>query len=219
MQKEKSKVKSQNAKGKTEQLPLDTGLRRNPLTRPASAAEGAGVSPSCLPRGRGWGNQKLLLLTFAFCVLTFAFALCLLPTVLNAQGCAMCYTSASAARAGAKEALANGVLILLVPPMVFFALITVVVYMHRNRFREMSVVRGPLSVAVRPNDPEFRRSDDPSAEAPDFGFWSPDHPISDSGSPMDSVGVRRSDIRSPDLLPRATDNGPRTTGKQSPWAG
>jgi hypothetical protein len=57
----------------------------------------------------------------------------------------MCYNSASAAKAGAKEALANGVLILLVPPMVFFALITVVVYIYRNRFREMSVVRGPLA--------------------------------------------------------------------------
>ena len=48
----------------------------------------------------------------------------------------MCYTSASAARAGAKEALANGVLILLVPPMVFFAMITVVIYIYRNKFRE-----------------------------------------------------------------------------------
>jgi len=57
----------------------------------------------------------------------------------------MCYNSASAAKAGAKEALANGVLILLVPPMVFFALITVVVYIYRNRFRETSVVRGPLA--------------------------------------------------------------------------
>src|SRR5208282_2687891 len=87
-------------------------------------------------------------LTFAFCVLTFAFAFCLLPTVLSAQGCAMCYNSASAAKAGAKEALANGVLILLLPPMVFFALITVVVYRHRNRFRETPVVPdGELPIA------------------------------------------------------------------------
>ena len=50
----------------------------------------------------------------------------------------MCYNSASAAKAGAKEALANGVLILLVPPMVFFAMITVVVYIYRNKFREPS---------------------------------------------------------------------------------
>jgi hypothetical protein len=68
----------------------------------------------------------------------------------------MCYTSASAARSGAKEALANGVLILLVPPMVFFALITVVVYMYRNRFRELSVVNGPLPVA---DEDETRKSE------------------------------------------------------------
>jgi len=51
----------------------------------------------------------------------------------------MCYTSASAAKAGAKEALANGTLILLIPPMVFFALITVVVYKFRNKFRETPI--------------------------------------------------------------------------------
>ena len=108
----------------------------------------------------------------------------------------MCYNAASAANSGAKEALANGVLILLIPPMVCFALITVVVYRYRNKFPEVSVVSGPLSVARRSIDPEFRRSDDPSAGAPDFGFWSSDHPI----------------IRSPDSLPRTTDNGPRTNG-------
>jgi len=53
----------------------------------------------------------------------------------------MCYTSAAAARTGAKEALANGVLILLVPPMVFFAVIAVVVYMYRNKYRETFVGR------------------------------------------------------------------------------
>jgi len=74
----------------------------------------------------------------AFCLLLTAY--CLLPTALHAQGCAMCYTSASAARAGAKEALANGVLILLVPPMVFFALFTVVVYIYRNKYRDSSFV-------------------------------------------------------------------------------
>ena len=48
----------------------------------------------------------------------------------------MCYTSASAAKASAKEALANGTLILLAPPMVFFAMIAVVVYLYRNKFRD-----------------------------------------------------------------------------------
>jgi hypothetical protein len=75
-------------------------------------------------------------LTFALCLLTFAFSAGLLPTVLHAQGCAMCYTSASAARSTAKQALASGTLILLAPPIVFFALIIVVVYKHRDKFRE-----------------------------------------------------------------------------------
>jgi len=86
------------------------------------------------------GRYAFRLLPSAFCLLLTAY--CLLPTVLSAQGCAMCYNSASAAKAGAQEALANGVLILLVPPMVFFAMITVVVYMYRNKFRETSVVSG-----------------------------------------------------------------------------
>ena len=94
------------------------------------------------------------------------------------------------ARAGAKEALANGVLILLVPPMVFFVLIAVVVYKYRNKFRELSVVRGPLSVAHRSDDWESWRLDKPGAEVPNMDSWSPNHPI----------------IRPPEPLPRATDN-------------
>jgi hypothetical protein len=51
-----------------------------------------------------------------------------------AQGCAMCYTSAAAAKAGALEALRSGILILLVPALVMFAGIFVVIYRSRNRF-------------------------------------------------------------------------------------
>jgi hypothetical protein len=181
MQTQKSKVKTQNAKVKSaSSLGFDFSVLH--------AASGRSAEPS--PRSRLWCRKASSVLTFAFCVLTFAFAFCLMPTVLSAQGCAMCYNSASAAKAGAKEALANGVLILLVPPMVFFALITVVVYRYRNKFRELSVVSGPLSVARRPDDREYWRSDEPGAEAPGLDYWSPDHPI----------------IGSPDSLPRATDN-------------
>ena len=142
--------------------------------------------------------RRLTLLTLAFCLLTFAFAFCLLPTVLSAQGCAMCYNSASAAKAGAKEALANGVLILLVPPMVFFVLIAVVVYLYRNKFRDTSVVRGQLPV-----DPANARWSEQSAQAPGWDFWVSDQPM----------------IRSADPFPRATDNRRRTMGKQFPCAG
>jgi len=104
-------------------------------------------------------------------LLTFAFALFVLPDVLHAQGCAMCYTSADAARSGAKAALANGVLILLVPPMVFFALFIVVVYKYRNKFRDLSVIE-------RSGGREAGELSEPPADVvihPIIG--SPDHPI------------------------------------------
>jgi hypothetical protein len=140
-------------------------------------------------------------LPFALCLLTFAFALCLAgPTLLNAQGCAMCYTSASAARAGAKEALANGVLILLVPPMLFFALIGVVVYKYRNKFRETSAVSGPLSVVSSP----WSADQDPAFGIPQengLGF------AAELGMLEDGDGQL------------TTDNGRRTTDKLIPWTG
>jgi hypothetical protein len=39
----------------------------------------------------------------------------------NAQGCAMCYTSAAAAKKAGMQALQNGILILLFPPLLMFA--------------------------------------------------------------------------------------------------
>ena len=51
-----------------------------------------------------------------------------------AQGCAMCATSTSPAKASALEALRSGILILLIPALVMFAAIFVVIYRYRNRF-------------------------------------------------------------------------------------
>ena len=45
------------------------------------------------------------------------------PTAAAAQGCVMCYQSASAAKQAGIQALANGVLILLIPPLVMAAAI------------------------------------------------------------------------------------------------
>lgn len=45
------------------------------------------------------------------------------PSDAAAQGCAMCYQSASAAKSAGLEALQNGILILLVPPLLIFAAI------------------------------------------------------------------------------------------------
>jgi hypothetical protein len=124
----------------TKNNPSQSASQGQDLRLPASNLRRALSSFSLHTSAFTLQRSSFRLLRTAFCLLLTAY--CLLPTFLNAQGCAMCYNSASAAKAGAKEALANGVLILLVPPMVFFALITVVVYMHRNKFREMSVVSG-----------------------------------------------------------------------------
>ena len=48
----------------------------------------------------------------------------------------MCYTSASAAKAGAIQALRSGILILLIPCLLMFAATAVVVIRRRNQFNE-----------------------------------------------------------------------------------
>src|SRR5438094_4355588 len=58
------------------------------------------------------------------------------PTVASAQGCAMCYTAAAAAKATAIKALRSGILILLFPPGLIFIAILVVAYRRRNSFNE-----------------------------------------------------------------------------------
>ena len=54
--------------------------------------------------------------------------------LIYAQGCAMCYTSAAAAKAGAVQALRSGILILLLPVLVMCSGISIVIYRSRNRF-------------------------------------------------------------------------------------
>ena len=63
-------------------------------------------------------------------------AIVLLSTssLVYAQGCAMCYTSAAASKAGALHALRSGILILLLPVLAMCSGITVVIYRSRNRF-------------------------------------------------------------------------------------
>lgn len=48
----------------------------------------------------------------------------------------MCYTSASAAKAGAIQALRSGILILLIPSLLVFAATAVLVIRRRNQFNE-----------------------------------------------------------------------------------
>jgi len=166
-----------------------------PLTPLPQGGEGRVDLPALAPLGeraaamrrRARGSPRLSILTWdrtlatlrllpaAHCLLPTAFCFLLsvfllLPSVLHAQGCAMCYTSASAARAGAKEALANGVLILLLPPMVFFALISVVVYRYRNKFRELS--SSPLPVDYEGAGGGDQAKEDWNHRVSDVGHWS-----------------------------------------------
>ena len=65
-----------------------------------------------------------------------------LPAIARAQGCAMCYTSASAAKKVGMEALQNGVLVLLFPPLVMFAAILWQAF-RRHSMTEMEPVQVP----------------------------------------------------------------------------
>ena len=53
-----------------------------------------------------------------------------------AQSCAMCYTSAAAAKAGAIQALRSGILILVVPVVLMCGVIAVVIFRRRNQSDE-----------------------------------------------------------------------------------
>ena len=55
-------------------------------------------------------------------------------SLVYAQGCAMCYTSAAASKAGALHALRSGILILLLPVLVMCSGIAIVIYRSRDRF-------------------------------------------------------------------------------------
>ncbi len=69
-------------------------------------------------------------------LLAVAAILLALPTPLAAQGCAMCYTSAAAAKEAGLQALRNGILILGIPPLVMFIGIFLYVLRRRDRFND-----------------------------------------------------------------------------------
>jgi len=64
-----------------------------------------------------------------------ALAIALLtPQVLFAQNCALCYSQAAASGQRVIEALRSGILILVFPPMLIFAIFTIMAYRKRNQF-------------------------------------------------------------------------------------
>ena len=86
--------------------------------------------------------MRFLISNFGFRRLTLglftASALLADMTTLRAQGCAMCYNTAAAAKATAIQALRSGILILLVPVALLFIGIFVLVFRSRERFDEPS---------------------------------------------------------------------------------
>ena len=55
-----------------------------------------------------------------------------LPTVTLAQGCALCYQSAASSGPRAIQALRNGIVILIIPPLFICSAITYLVYRRRD---------------------------------------------------------------------------------------
>jgi len=67
-------------------------------------------------------------------------ATCGIPAA--AQGCALCYTQAAASGNHFVEALQNGILALLLPPMFLSAGIAWLAYRKRNQFRNNTGLAG-----------------------------------------------------------------------------
>jgi len=65
-----------------------------------------------------------------------AFLLLSSPTHLYAQGCAMCYQSAAASGARLIHALKNGIVILMIPPLLMTGFFVRLVYRRRNLCNE-----------------------------------------------------------------------------------
>lgn len=71
-------------------------------------------------------------------VVAVAFCILLLFSTIpaHAQGCALCYTQAASSGHRMIQALRNGILILVIPPMFLSVAFTVLVYRKRNQFRD-----------------------------------------------------------------------------------
>lgn len=89
-------------------------------------------------RHRGW----LFILFSAVAVLL------LVAPYAKAQGCALCYTQAAASGRRMINALRNGIIILVVPPMFLSALFSSLVYRKRHQFRRADYAPKDVSNAI-----------------------------------------------------------------------
>lgn len=63
-------------------------------------------------------------------------ALFLIPSVLFAQNCALCYTQAAGSGSRLMQALRSGIVVLVIPPMLICIGIGLMAYKKRNQFNE-----------------------------------------------------------------------------------
>src|SRR5579863_2713755 len=66
-------------------------------------------------------------------------------TAAWAQTCPLCYRAAAESKAGAVHALRSGVLILMIPPVLIFGIVTMVAVRSRDRFNETEPARRDAS--------------------------------------------------------------------------
>jgi hypothetical protein len=64
-------------------------------------------------------------------------AILALPLPAFSQNCALCYTQAASAGARMIQALRSGILVLIVPPTLMWAVVTAILYRKRNQFRQV----------------------------------------------------------------------------------
>ena len=80
--------------------------------------------------------------TGRFSRLTALAAALVLPTLVLAQGCALCYTQAAGSGSRVIQALKSGILLLVVPPMLICLVITWMAYKKRNEFNVSAPTEG-----------------------------------------------------------------------------
>ncbi len=80
----------------------------------------------------------------------------------SAQSCAMCYSSAAAAKGDGIRALQHGIILLLIPPMLIFVGIFAVAFRSKERFQEPTV-----------REPEHDRETDAGSSTAQILFETP----------------------------------------------
>jgi hypothetical protein len=121
---------------------VDLGERGAQILRPVEKIEASKLledrAEHLAPLGDGFGmKQSAKFSRRAVNSIAWLVAVIVLlsaSSLVYAQGCAMCYTSAAASKAGALQALRSGILILLLPVLAMCSGISVVIYRSRNRF-------------------------------------------------------------------------------------